>query len=88
MITIEERAEWRTRYALDRTDLYYAQRVRALDALDAAEARAEKAEQERDALADMLSKMNPFLPGRNPEYDNMASWLEWAAQEAAKEGER
>ena len=43
----EERAEWRLRYALDRTDLYYAQRVRALDALEAAEARAEKAERER-----------------------------------------
>ena len=74
----------RLRDALDRTDLYYAQRVRALDALEAAEARAEKAERERDVLADMLGKVNSVLPGMKPEYNNMATWLEWAAQETAK----
>ena len=80
-ITQEEREEWRTRYALDRTHLYYAQRVRALDALETAEARAAEAERQRDRLAEALVARG-HIRGDMFAKDLSRAWLEWAAEQA------
>ena len=54
-----------------------------LDALEEAEARTDKAERERDILAQRLTWNTP-CPVRPGDQDFKQRWLEFAAQEAAK----